>query len=690
MENIRLFREVTENDQDIVGIKGLSLAKLSQNRFGTSPGFIVTSNAYLDFIEKDSLKNHVRELLSKIEKDYSNIEEISSQIKKLIMNASFPENIEEDIIDSYHSLGFDISKSDASSLLETNEVFVAVRSSYLHALKPGADIGYPTMLNIKGTARLLNSIKKCYCSFFDPKSIKYRIENNLASEHGLAVIIQKMVNADKAGVSYSINIESQNNNEILIKACFGLGEAIVTSSIYPDSYIVNKIDLSIKDIKISEKEFEFILDRDTEKTAKHFLKDKGKGQVLTYNEILEIARLTKRISSQLQKQEKIEWAIKGDKIYIFQSKEIFMKDPQLTSGKETTERIELEIYEPNEEEKIPDVVDIDEEYDLEKDLEVLDEIEKQETGETKENSIDIKDIEDALIPNENKQSEQASESDEKNINKIEENQEWQKQGENIEPHQEHVEDDTERVEETINEIPEEQVPEVPEEHQEEQIFPEEISFINDTEEEQKQEEPLENPHEPSGKAAEEPENQNNDELFSEEEIDEIMVTSPSGTEPEPFEQFKEEIQMPEEAPESEKTNEDDSADKSIFSSIEGFKTSEPELQETETINKLREVKIQIDPKKILEKALFNSGNVIVTCDMAIISKLKNKYFDKYNEETRSFNELTENLNEEIGDYLEDIRRIHELKTDFLEGIIEPSPKDIELALRIAKEFVEKD
>ncbi|MBU0756760.1 MAG: PEP/pyruvate-binding domain-containing protein, partial [Nanoarchaeota archaeon] len=396
------FRKVGESNRAQVGYKASSIGKILQSGLRTSPGFVIAADVFSELMKIDSLGTKIKSHLDRIDPDFSNVKEISNTINLMISNVPLPDNISEEITESYHSLGFDPIKNDASSLLKTCDVYVAVRPSPIDDESLGFTVGISTLLNVKGKDRLISSIKKIYASFFSPEIIIARKNKRLGFDEGVAIIIQKMINSDKSGTSYSVNIETENPNEIMIKACFGLGEAIVSKNVYPDVYLVDKTDLKVKAMKISDKEYEFILDRDREETVKHYLNEKSKSQVLDDKEIIEIARLTKRMSNTLSREQKMEWAISKENFYILQSKNL----DEFTAGdKDETipapkERVEIEIIE-SEEEVTPDIIDIDDNYDIDEDLKALEEMENDETSLKEQLEEELLELdEDAKAPKE--------------------------------------------------------------------------------------------------------------------------------------------------------------------------------------------------------------------------------------------------------------------------------------------------
>ena len=100
---------------------------------------------------------------------------------------------------------------------------------------------------------LLEKVKRCWASLFTPRAIFYRFEQNLHTQKvSVAVVIQKMVASEVSGIAFSVHPVTQDYNQLIIEAGFGLGEAIVSGQITPDSYVVEKAPRRIIDKNIVE------------------------------------------------------------------------------------------------------------------------------------------------------------------------------------------------------------------------------------------------------------------------------------------------------------------------------------------------------------------------------------------------------------------------------------------------------
>jgi len=184
----------------------------------------------------------------------------SNTIKKLILSCRMPSEIESKIIESYKNL----SEKDREYDRDVNhpnkgDVLCAIRSSATAEDLPTASFAgqQASFLNVNGKEELIDSIKKCWASLFEPRAIFYRAKHGF-SKASIAVIVQKMVNAQKSGIMFTVD-PTTGDNIILIESTWGLGESIVGGEVTPDSYKVSKDEVgkgagkAIMEVKISQK-----------------------------------------------------------------------------------------------------------------------------------------------------------------------------------------------------------------------------------------------------------------------------------------------------------------------------------------------------------------------------------------------------------------------------------------------------
>jgi pyruvate,water dikinase len=199
------------------------------------------------------------------------------------------------------------------------DAFVAVRSSATAEDLPDASFAgqQETYLNVKGNDDLLDKVVKCWSSLFTPRAIFYRNEKGFPHEKVLiSVGVQKMVNSRAAGVMFTINPVTGDNSEIMIEGNYGLGETVVSGSVNPDDFIVDKKTLAIKSSRIAKKTIMYMRDPQTGKTVHLDVPEaKQKEFCINDDEVLKLATLAKRIEEHYGKAMDIEWAIDKDLPY---------------------------------------------------------------------------------------------------------------------------------------------------------------------------------------------------------------------------------------------------------------------------------------------------------------------------------------------------------------------------------------
>ncbi|MCD6247276.1 MAG: hypothetical protein J7J87_02475 [Candidatus Diapherotrites archaeon] len=320
MRNIVWFREVRAKDVALVGGKGANLGELVNANFPVPAGFIITSEAYFDFIESTGIKKEIIEKIDALDVDNTaKLKKITAEVRDLIKKTPMSEELKNEIINAYCKLG----EQRLAWLTSSEQAYVAVRSSATAEDLPEASFAgqQETYLNVHGREALLRAVKNCWASLFTARAVFYRKKKGFPTEKvGIAVIVQKMVNSEKSGVMFTAD-PTGDTSKIIIEACFGLGEAIVSGSITPDTYIVDKKTMKIMEKKVSYQEW--MLKRSAGRTKKIVLSEaKGSKQKISDSKIIELAKLGRQIEAHYKAPQDIEWAIEGNEIKILQSRAI--------------------------------------------------------------------------------------------------------------------------------------------------------------------------------------------------------------------------------------------------------------------------------------------------------------------------------------------------------------------------------
>jgi pyruvate,water dikinase len=327
------LNEISKKDVPIAGGKGANLAEMYNSKFPVPPAFVITAYAFKNFIEVTGLKNKILDEIKKIDmENTSQLESKAKEIQAMIVKEDMPTELAEEVIDAYETLNIDretMEKAgkDALSIIKTAKepVFVAVRSSATtEDLETASFAGQQeTFLNIKGSAQLLEAIKKCWASLFTARAIYYRENKGFEHEKSLiAVVIQRMVNSDKSGVTFSLNPVTNNMDEIVIESVFGLGEGIVSGTIAPDRYVVDKKSMQLREKAIGHKTLEFTRSSGGNTIKVDLPKDRIDEQVLEQYEIVRLASFEKELEEHYQRPQDTEWAIEHGKIYIVQTRPV--------------------------------------------------------------------------------------------------------------------------------------------------------------------------------------------------------------------------------------------------------------------------------------------------------------------------------------------------------------------------------
>ena len=314
MKNIMWFSEIRKTNLAEVGGKGANLGEMAAAAFPVPPGFVVTAGAYFFFIRHNRIEETIKEMTSDL--DVENTDQLakaSEMIKSRILCGEIPNSLRGEIIAAYKSM-----------IKDGREPYVAVRSSATAEDLPEASFAgqQSTFLNIKGAENCVQAVKECWASLFEPRSIYYRTSNRF--DHlkvGLAAVVQQMVQSEKAGVLFTVDPMSQNRGKIAIEGAYGLGEVVVSGSVTPDRYVVDKNSLAIEVKDVAKQTW--MLAKVSDKNEKVNIREEMQArQKLTDQQIIELAKLGKRIEQHYAKPQDIEWAVAEGKIFIVQSRPI--------------------------------------------------------------------------------------------------------------------------------------------------------------------------------------------------------------------------------------------------------------------------------------------------------------------------------------------------------------------------------
>lgn len=304
------FEKLRKTDIPSVGGKNANLGEMTYTGIPVPPGFAITAYAYKKFIEETGIAKKIYEIIDKTVKDKNDpaqYEVASKKIRELIESTTMPKDIENAIKHAYEEM---------NKKLDTKETFVAVRSSA--TAEDLADASFAgqqeTFLNIRGVKGVLQNTVKCWSSLFTPRAIFYRNEKGFAHEKVfISVGVQKMVNSRAAGVMFTMNPVTGDLSQIVIEGNYGLGEAVVSGSVTPDDFVVDRQSMKIIERRLAKKSVQYIRDLKTGHTVHEEVPaEMQELPCVTDEEVLRLAELAKRIEKHYGKPQDIEWAIDRD------------------------------------------------------------------------------------------------------------------------------------------------------------------------------------------------------------------------------------------------------------------------------------------------------------------------------------------------------------------------------------------
>jgi pyruvate,water dikinase len=233
------FSHLSMNDLAQAGGKNASLGEmihaLAPLGVQIPDGFAITVEAYNEYLSFNGLVKPLQETLATLDrKTLSNLAAVGSKCRELILQGIIPERIEKEIHIAYnHLMEHGLNPS------------LAVRSSATAEDSPTTSFAgqHESFLNISGSNNVLAAVKKCYASLFNDRAIKYRIDNGFGDmQVALSVGVQIMARSDKgsAGVVFTIEPETGNENLIYVTGAWGLGESVVQGAVNTDEFYLFK------------------------------------------------------------------------------------------------------------------------------------------------------------------------------------------------------------------------------------------------------------------------------------------------------------------------------------------------------------------------------------------------------------------------------------------------------------------
>lgn len=353
------LEEIDSSLHPLVGGKAAGLGELIRARIPVPPGFIVTSEAYRQFIEETGIGAYIKWVLDEVisrgtPEEY---EKASQLIRSKFIRTPMPHRLEAAIVEAYRRLAERVGVKNPR---------VAVRSSATVEDLPEASFAgqQETYLNVSGEEEVVEHVKKVWASLWTARALSYRDSLNIDHESALmAVIVQKMVNSRSAGVMFTVHPVTGDRGKVMIESSWGLGEYVVAGKVTPDQFVIDKETLDVVEERIARKTKALFFDPKTggnvevsiPETPEELEKLKSEypeiaviiekfgitpdKPSLSRDELRKLAELALRVEERFGKPMDIEWGIdadmaEGNNLFLLQAR------PVTTLKEEAEERAE--------------------------------------------------------------------------------------------------------------------------------------------------------------------------------------------------------------------------------------------------------------------------------------------------------------------------------------------------------------
>jgi pyruvate, water dikinase len=329
----RSIAELSHDDIPYAGGKGANLGELMAAGLPVPDGFVVGAPTYAAFLERTGLREVMAERLRDLDVDDTvALEHVAADVRALIETQAIPDDIREAI-----------ARASAALTSDAGRPPVAVRSSATAEDTASASFAgmNETFLNVRGDSGIVDSVRRCWASLFGARTIFYRAKRGLdQAGMDIAVVVQRQLASTRAGVMFTVDPSTNREDRLVIEGSFGLGEAVVSGSVSPDRYVVDKGTLRILAREVRHKEL--VVEGAPEAggtIVRKASESEAAAPTLSDGEVHELAELGRRIEEHYGAPQDTEWAYDPDgRAWILQSRPVTTSagaaEPDTSSAKE--------------------------------------------------------------------------------------------------------------------------------------------------------------------------------------------------------------------------------------------------------------------------------------------------------------------------------------------------------------------
>ncbi len=314
---VRWLTDVGRDDVSEVGGKAANLGELLSAGLPVPPGFVVTAGAYLRSMDETGVRDRLRTAFAEASAhvdDPAALERAARELQELVRSAGVPPSIARAVREAYGSLGTDVP--------------VALRSSATAEDSAGTSFAgmHETFANVRGADDVLRRLVDCWMSLYGQRVIAYRVGRHLDAEPAIAVVVQVLVDAERAGVMFTADPMTGDRSCVVIEGAFGLGEVVVSGQVEPDTYVVDKATLAMRSVRVGTKSHKIVPAIDGVRRVDLSGVERD-ARVLTDDEAVGLARLGAAVEAHYGGvPQDVEWVLSGGETFLVQSRPITTLD----------------------------------------------------------------------------------------------------------------------------------------------------------------------------------------------------------------------------------------------------------------------------------------------------------------------------------------------------------------------------
>ena len=293
-------------DVAAAGGKGASLARMAGLGLPVPPGFAVPAGALVAALPDGGAE--LRALLAGAHADDA-LASAADRAQAIVTAIELPPALRDAIAAAYAELGDDTP--------------VAVRSSACAEDSQAASFAgqQETYLHVRGATEVVSRVRDCWASFFTERALFYRARKGSLDDLDMAVVVQRMVEADVAGVLFTIDPARGRRDRMVVEAVFGLGEAVVSGEVTPDQYVLAR-DGRVKRETLTTQPHAVVRDDAGGTRQEPLAPERGAARTLDDEQLAELAAVGRDLEDRLGMPQDIEWAIEDGALFVLQARPV--------------------------------------------------------------------------------------------------------------------------------------------------------------------------------------------------------------------------------------------------------------------------------------------------------------------------------------------------------------------------------